>query len=53
LPVTEYTDIREIQRRLKAESVELLTEADEGSTGPASFMVVDPDGNQILVDQHV
>ena len=52
-PVPEYTDIREIQRRLKAESVTLLTEADEGSTGPASFMVVDPDGNQILVDQHV
>ena len=52
-PVAEYTDIREIQRRLKAESVTLLTEADEGSTGPASFMVVDPDGNQILVDQHV
>ena len=52
-PVPEYTDIREIQRRLKAESVTLLTEADEGSTGPASFMVVDPDGNQILIDQHV
>jgi hypothetical protein len=52
-PVPEYTDIREIQRRLKAESVTLLTEADEESTGPASFMVVDPDGNQILVDQHV
>ena len=49
----EYTDTREIQRRLKAESVTLLTEADESSTGPASFMVVDPDGNQILIDQHV
>ena len=52
-PVPGYTDVREIQRRLKAESVPLLTEADEGPTGPASFMVVDPDGNQILIDQHV
>ncbi len=52
-PVAEYTDVREIQRRLKAAGVALTTEADEGSTGPASFMVTDPDGNQILVDQHV
>jgi lactoylglutathione lyase len=52
-PVAEYTDVREIQRQLKAAGVALTTEADEGSTGPASFMVADPDGNQILVDQHV
>ena len=48
-----FTDVRELQRRLKAKGVALETEADETSTGPASFMVVDPDGNPILVDQHV
>ena len=49
----EFTDIRELQRQLKARGVSLLSEADEGSTGPASLMVVDPDGNTILLDQHV
>jgi lactoylglutathione lyase len=48
-----FTDIRELQRQLKAQGVQLATEADESTTGPASFMVVDPDGNTILVDQHV
>lgn len=48
-----FTDVRELQRRLKAQGVQLLTEADEGTEGPASFMVLDPDGNTILVDQHV
>ena len=48
-----FTDVREIQRRLKAQGVQLQTEADESTTGPASFIVVDPDGNPILVDQHV
>ena len=48
-----FTDVRDIQRHLKAQGVELLTEADEDTTGPASFVVVDPDGNPILVDQHV
>ena len=48
-----FTDVREIQRRLKAQGVQLQTEADEHTTGPASFIVVDPDGNPILVDQHV
>ena len=48
-----FTDVRDLQRQLKAEGVELLTEADETSTGPASFIAVDPDGNPILVDQHV
>jgi uncharacterized glyoxalase superfamily protein PhnB len=45
--------VRELQRRLKAEGVTFVTEADEATTGPASFMVVDPDGNPILLDQHV
>jgi lactoylglutathione lyase len=49
----EFTDVRDLQRGLKAQGVQLLTEADEATSGPASFMVEDPDGNQILVDQHV
>ena len=48
-----YTDVRELQRRLKEQGLELISEADESSSGPASFIVVDPDGNPILVDQHV
>jgi lactoylglutathione lyase len=48
-----FTDVRELQRELKAQGVQLTTEADETSTGPASFTTIDPDGNQILVDQHV
>ena len=48
-----YTDVRELQRRLKEQGVEIAGEADENTTGPASFMVLDPDGNPILVDQHV
>lgn len=51
--LAEFTDVRELQRRLKAQGVHLEQEADENSAGPASFMVVDPDGNPILVDQHV
>ena len=49
----EFTDVRELQRQLKDRGVNLIAEADESSTGPASFMIVDPDGNTILVDQHV
>ncbi|HVZ38135.1 MAG TPA: VOC family protein [Candidatus Kapabacteria bacterium] len=49
----EFTDVRELQRRLKASGVELMTEADENTTGPASLIAVDPDGNTILLDQHV
>lgn len=49
----EFTDVRELQRQLKASGFNLLTEADESTTGPASFMIADPDGNTILVDQHV
>ncbi len=52
-PLGEFMDVRELQRRLKARGVNMITEADESSTGPASFMVADPDGNTILVDQHV
>ena len=48
-----FTDIRELQRSLKAKGVQLLAEADETTLGPASFMALDPDGNPILVDQHV
>ena len=48
-----FTDVRDLQRQLKAQGVAIQTEADESSTGPASFVVVDPDGNPILVDQHV
>jgi len=48
-----FTDVRELQRQLRAQGVEMLIEADENTTGPASFIAVDPDGNPILVDQHV
>ena len=52
-PLTTFTDVRELQRELKARGVPIEQEADESSTGPASFIVVDPDGNSIFVDQHV
>jgi lactoylglutathione lyase len=52
-PLDAFTDVRELQRRLEAEGVEFESKADESTTGPASFVVVDPDGNPILVDQHV
>lgn len=48
-----FTDVRELQQQLKAQGVQFMSEADESTTGPASFMVMDPDGNPILVDQHV
>lgn len=48
-----FTDIRELQRHVKAQGVELQIEADESTTGPASFVALDPDGNPVLVDQHV
>lgn len=52
-PVDGFTDIRELQRRLKEQGVELVAEADESTTGPAYFMAIDPDGNPVLFDQHV
>lgn len=48
-----FTDVRDLQRELKSHGIEFAQEADESSTGPASFVVVDPDGNPVLVDQHV
>lgn len=48
-----FVDVREIQRRLKSQGVALSQEADETTTGPAHLSLVDPDGNQILIDQHV
>lgn len=51
--VAGFTDVREHQRRLKSTGLALTSEADESSTGPASLMLIDPDGNPILIDQHV
>jgi catechol 2,3-dioxygenase-like lactoylglutathione lyase family enzyme len=52
-PLDSFTDVREIQEKLKAAGIEFASEADEATTGPASFVILDPDGNPILVDQHV
>ena len=52
-PLGEFTDIRELQRTLRERGVAMTMEADESTTGPASIMMVDPDGNTILLDQHV
>ena len=49
----EFTDVRDLQRQLKEKGVVLTKEIDENSTGRASFTILDPDGNMILVDQHV
>ena len=49
----EFTDVRELQRRVKRAGITPVTEADESTKGPASMVVVDPDGNPILLDQHV
>lgn len=49
----EFTDVRQLQRDLRAAGIEPVTAADESTTGPASFILVDPDGNPVLVDQHV
>ena len=51
--VESFTDVRDLQKVLKGQGIVFESEADEGTTGPASFIVVDPDGNPILVDQHV
>lgn len=48
-----FDDVRDIQRQLKSKGVDIETEADENSSGPASLVVIDPDGNSILIDQHV
>ena len=51
-PVDPFTDIRDVQRRLREQGVQFIAEADESGSGPGSFIVEDPDGNPILVDQH-
>lgn len=51
--VDSFTDIRALQADLKAKGIAFQSEADETTTGAASFVVVDPDGNPVLVDQHV
>ena len=48
----QFTDVRNLQRQLKDRGLKMIVEADEASTGPASFMVADPDGNTILVDHN-
>ena len=48
-----FDDVRDIQRHIKSKGIALITEADESGSGPASFFLTDPDGNQILFDQHV
>ncbi len=49
----QFTDVRELQKRLKADGVTFVSEADESTSGPASCIALDPDGNPILLDQHV
>jgi lactoylglutathione lyase len=51
-PVDPYTDVRELQKRLEAAGLTFATKADPDSDGPASFILIDPDGNPVLVDQH-
>lgn len=52
-PLDSFTDVREIQKELKSKGVNFASEADETTTGPANFVITDPDGNTILFDQHV
>ena len=51
-PTSTFTDVRDLQRQLKALGMSFVTEADETTTGPASFILTDPDGNPVLIDQH-
>ena len=51
--LNSFTDIRDLQRELKAQGLNIESEADESTTGPASFTIIDPEGNPILIDQHV
>jgi len=51
-PLDDFEDVRDIQKRLRAAGIEPTSAADENSTGPASFIVLDPDGNPVLFDQH-
>lgn len=51
--LNDFDDVRTIQKHLKSKGVNMISEADENTTGPASFVISDPDGNTILIDQHV
>lgn len=51
--LADFTDVRELQRQLKAQGLALEAEADESTKGPAYLMLIDPDGNPVLLDQHV
>lgn len=51
--LAEYDDVRTIQKTVKSKGINLLSEADETTSGPASFMLTDPDGNMIMLDQHI
>ena len=48
-----FTDVRDLQKELKAKGLQFESESDEDTTGPASFIIIDPDGNPILIDQHI
>lgn len=48
-----FTDVRDIQKRLKEKGIQPVSAADELSHGPASIMLIDPDGNPVLIDQHI
>jgi catechol 2,3-dioxygenase-like lactoylglutathione lyase family enzyme len=50
--VDEFTDIRELQRQLKSAGVSFVSEVDDAGSGPGSFVITDPDGNPIIIDQH-
>jgi hypothetical protein len=52
-PLKSFTDVRDLQRKLAAQGIEFLVRADESTRGPGSFMIADPDGNPVLVDQHL
>ncbi len=52
-PLDSFADIRELQRQLKSKGLQFISEADESTSGPGSFIIQDPDGNTILIDQHV
>ncbi|WP_404328603.1 VOC family protein [Mesobacillus maritimus] len=50
--IDSFTDVRDLQAQLKEKGIKILSEADEASEGPAYLTLEDPDGNQILIDQH-
>lgn len=52
-PVDEFVDVREHQRRLKSKGLTVTTEVDQSGTGRGTVMLLDPDGNPVLIDQHV